>query len=317
MSSQYRVVIANRIEEFHARKSRFINYCYQLDKGPFTGKTEVLYDSALTLTRRSVDCTILERGKMPNSLRAFTFHSNSNQYVRNGITFQAGDVSASSTGNTFITMLRRGCQYCSLVVNDSFAKKLLSENEWHSYQKIMAEDKSISIKQSAEFPFIVEFLNKAMDALANGTLLADADRDIRAIQQELLRGLVLLIDSAQIESMRANSNHRLFNKATKIVMDTRVKPLAVEELAKRVGTSRRNLEHIFQLLIGITPKQFIQNVRLNRIHEDLLAERNLSVLGVAKRYGINHMGHFSTMYKALFKELPSETRARAAAMELA
>jgi len=317
MSSQYRVVVANNIEEFHAKRSRFISQCYQLEAGPFWGKTEVLYDSALTFTRRTVNRTILERGRAPNNLRGFTFHTTSGTFVRNGIAFQAGDTSASRNGDAFVTFIRGGCHYYSLMVSDSFAKKLLSAAEWQSYGKITAENRSIVIKRSPEFPCIVNLLDNTLDALADGTFSDGESKEIRAMQQELLRDLVILIETAEISPIRANSNHRLLYKASKIVMDTRIKALTVEELAKRIGTSRRNLEHIFQALIGLSPKQYLQNVRLNRIREELLNRDTASVMGIAKHFGINHMGHFSSAYRGLFGELPSETRARVAAMDIA
>ena len=314
MASQYRVVIANSIEEFHPTKSRFANECYQLEKAPFWGKTEVLYDSALTMSRRSIQCTLLERGRAPTNLRVFTFHSKPHCYVRNGISFDSGDVSASRSGDSFITFLRKGCTYHSLMVNDGFANKLLSFDEVKTYRDITGDNRSIVIKQSPEFPFTVDLIDNIFNALAVGSLQDADERSLRGLQVELLRNLVLLIGSAGCESMRTNSNHRLLDKASKIVMATRVKSLSVEELAKRVGTSRRNLEHIFQTIVGLPPKQFLQNVRLNRVREALLSENHVSVIGIAKRHGINHMGHFSAAYKTLFGELPSETQARAAAM---
>jgi AraC-like DNA-binding protein len=317
MSSQYRVVVANNIEEFHARKSRFITQCYQLDKGPFWGKTEVLYDTNITFTRRTVNATILEGGRAPGNLRGFTFHTTGGTFIRNGVAFEAGDTSASCNGDAFVTFIRGGCHYYSLMVSDAYAKKLLSDHDWQSYRKITAEERSIVIKRSSEFACLVALLDNTLDALADGLLMDSDNRAIRAMQQELLRDIVIMIETAKIESLRSNSNHRLLYKASKIVLDMRLKALTVEELARRVGTSRRNLEHVFQSIVGIPPKQFIQSVRLNRIREDLFNQKNLSLIGIAKRYGINHVGHLSGAYKALFEELPSETRARAAAMVMA
>lgn len=315
MGSQYRVIVANRIEEFRAKNSRFINYCYLLEKGPFWGKTEVLYDTAITFTRRTVKRTILERGRMPANLRGFTIHSTSGKFIRNGICFQKGDISASRTGDAFITILRAGCHYYSLSVSDNFAKRVLTKAEWGVYSKVNADQRSVLIKHSSEFPAIVAMIDDTLDGLANGSI-TDSDNDaIRSIQQRLLQQITTMIEGANIDTLRSNSNHRLLFKACKVVMDTRLKSLSVEDLAKRIGTSRRNLEHIFQSLVGFPPKQFIQNVRLNRIREDLLNLHSLSVMGITKRYGINHLGHFSGTYKSLFGELPSETRARARALE--
>lgn len=312
MSSQYRVVVANNIEDFIAKKSRFINQCYQLDKAPFWGKTEVLYDSAITFTRRSIQCTILERGRAPSNLRGFTFHSTDNNFIRNGVSFSAGDICVSCSGDAFITFIRSGSVYHSLMVNDQFAKKLLSPEEWSVYQQINATDRSVIVKNSGHYPGIIKLLDDTLDNLANGSLEESDTKAINDIQTLLLQNLVKMIADAQVEKLRSNAKHRLLYKASKIVLDTRIKMIAVEELAQRIGTSRRNLEHVFQSNLGVSPKQFIVSVRMNRIRNELLS-KDVSAGGVAKRYGITHLGHFSKAYKNLFNELPNETRGRAAA----
>ena len=314
MSSQYRVVVANNIEDFIAKKSRFINHCYQIDKGPFWGKTEILYDSALTFTRRTINCTILERGRAPSNLRGFTLHSTNNKFIRSGVSFSAGDISVSCSGDAFITFIRSGCVYHSLMVNDQFAKKLLSEREWTIYQQINAKNRSVIVRNSLEYTNIAALLDNTLDDLANGSLVDTQLKAIGHIQQKLLKNLVLMIDTAVVEKPRSNATHRLLYKASKVVLDTRIKAITVEDLASRVNTSRRNLEHVFQSTLGISPKQFILSVRMNRVRKDLLHKVNVSTAGIAKHYGISHLGHFSNAYKALFNELPSETRGRAAGL---
>lgn len=313
MSSQYRVVVANNIEDFLAKKSRFISQCYQVDKGPFLGKTEILYDSAITFTRRTIHCTIIERGRSPSNLRGFTFHSSDNNFIRNGLSFGDGDISVSCNGDDFITFIRSGCVYHSMMVNDQFAKKHLSKKEWKIYQQVTSKDKSVVIRDSQENATIIKLIDDTLDALATGSLTDTQYKMIEDIQKNLLQALVKMAENAEIEKLRANATHKLIYKASKIILDSRIKSITVEELALRIDTSRRNLEHIFQASLGISPKQCILSVRMNRVRKDLLNKIGTSTAGIAKNYGITHQGHFSSAYKNLFNELPSETRGRAAA----
>jgi len=69
-------------------------------------------------------------------------------------------------------------------------------------------------------------------------------------------------------------------------------------------------------VLGISPKRYLRLVRLNGVRRDLKSrahEARVKVQDVAARWGFSHMGHFSQDYKALFGELPSETRRRGAA----
>ena len=315
MSSQYRVVVANRIEDFIAKNSRFIKHCYQLSNSPFWGKTEVLYDSAITFTRRTLKSSIIERGKSPTSLRAFTFHSVSDKFIRSGVPFVKGDVSVSSSGNPFTSFTLEGCHYHTLVASDGFARKMLSDKEWKTYLEINKDERTVVVKNSHECKPIIGVIDHALNDLANGKLVETNASEINDIRQALLKKLVVMIKHAKLEKPRANASSRLLYKASEAIMNTRYKNITVEELADKTGTSRRNLELVFRSQIGLSPKQFILNVRLNRIRYELLTNSHANVNGVVKRHGIKHLGHFSKAYKNLFLELPSETRARASARQ--
>lgn len=85
-------------------------------------------------------------------------------------------------------------------------------------------------------------------------------------------------------------------------------PITVVELAEHVGASTRSLHGGFQNFRGITPMLFLKSVRLERVRQDLLAapERG-TVTSVAMRWGFRHLGHFTTDYKRMFGETPSQT----------
>jgi AraC-like DNA-binding protein len=55
-------------------------------------------------------------------------------------------------------------------------------------------------------------------------------------------------------------------------------------------------------------------MRLHRIRANLLAgdPRSSTIADVSNQWGIGELGRMSARYRALFGELPSQTRARAA-----
>ena len=71
------------------------------------------------------------------------------------------------------------------------------------------------------------------------------------------------------------------------------------------GTARRTSR-------GISPKQYLQIYRLNRVQRRLQHSQGnaTTVAGEAKAWGFWHMGQFSRDYRRMFGELPSETLAR-------
>ena len=62
-------------------------------------------------------------------------------------------------------------------------------------------------------------------------------------------------------------------------------------------------------LLWIYPKKFINLLKLNRAHEDLLYTdlKTTNVSDIATKWGFSHFGRFAKDYKDLFGVLPSET----------
>ncbi|UTW12792.1 AraC family transcriptional regulator [Marinobacterium rhizophilum] len=87
--------------------------------------------------------------------------------------------------------------------------------------------------------------------------------------------------------------------------------VTVEELADLCNVSVRSLYNVFSREIGITPKLFIKQTKLQSLHADLKQGINArNVTEVALDYGFSHLGRFSSDYRKLFGELPSETLRR-------
>ena len=78
-------------------------------------------------------------------------------------------------------------------------------------------------------------------------------------------------------------------------------------LARDVAMSRASLYKKLQTMLGITPTDFIRNVRLKRAAL-LLAESQLSISEIADRVGFITARNFSSSFKKMFGVLPSEYR---------
>ena len=78
-------------------------------------------------------------------------------------------------------------------------------------------------------------------------------------------------------------------------------------LARDVAMSRASLYKKLQTILGITPTDFIRNVRLKRAAQ-LLAESQLSISEIADRVGFITARNFSMQFKKMFGVLPSEYR---------
>lgn len=79
----------------------------------------------------------------------------------------------------------------------------------------------------------------------------------------------------------------------------------VDKLASDMALSRSNIYRRTQTILGITPSDFIRNVRLKHAAY-LLAETDLPINQVAVSVGFASSSHFSQCFKKMFGVLPSE-----------
>jgi AraC-like DNA-binding protein len=87
-------------------------------------------------------------------------------------------------------------------------------------------------------------------------------------------------------------------------------PLCLADLCRQVGVSARTLQLAFRQHVGQSPMEYLRDVRLDRVRDELRSaspERGVQVASVAARYGFVHLGHFAAQYRVRFGEVPSET----------
>ncbi|MDP4533525.1 AraC family transcriptional regulator [Marinobacter salarius] len=85
--------------------------------------------------------------------------------------------------------------------------------------------------------------------------------------------------------------------------------ISITELASQLNMSKSKLFGEFSREKGISPAAYIKQKKLIAIHERLSNPNkdSTSVSQIALDFGFNHLGRFSSDYKKLFNELPSET----------
>ncbi|OIO57930.1 MAG: hypothetical protein COX57_00510 [Alphaproteobacteria bacterium CG_4_10_14_0_2_um_filter_63_37] len=85
--------------------------------------------------------------------------------------------------------------------------------------------------------------------------------------------------------------------------------ITLEDLATYAGCGYRSLQSGFVKELGVSPMEYLKNVRLDGFHGELLNGdgRRETVAEVAGRWGFVHMGRLARMYKRRFGVLPSDT----------
>lgn len=138
-----------------------------------------------------------------------------------------------------------------------------------------------------------------------------------ALTQQLLEDCLFILDNAQARLGRSGLQRRgeermIMKRVGEWAADSPEDALNLLELAQVAGVSLRQLQQAFKAYTGMTPSHWLRLRRLNSAHRELLRRRptETTVAEVAMHWSFWHLGRFSSSYRALFKELPSETLKR-------
>ena len=80
-----------------------------------------------------------------------------------------------------------------------------------------------------------------------------------------------------------------------------------DEIARRVGLSRRQLERLFRRYLNTSPARYYLKLRLNRARI-LLTQTSMPVTEVAFACGFTSASHFSKCYRDMFNKTPRSAR---------
>ncbi len=100
----------------------------------------------------------------------------------------------------------------------------------------------------------------------------------------------------------------LFEEATDIVDQEFGSDLSLDEIARRVASSRRQLQRAYAEIGHTTFRDHLTRVRMEKASE-LLGARNLTVREVAHRVGYRQPAQFAKAFRRHFGSAPSDFRA--------
>ncbi|OSY89525.1 hypothetical protein WH52_02515 [Tenacibaculum holothuriorum] len=111
----------------------------------------------------------------------------------------------------------------------------------------------------------------------------------------------------ETESIVDDNLDPIIEKAIKIISKNLTKEnFSVEELAKELNYSTRQLSRIFSKTVGLSPVKFILEQRLKKAYLLLKEHSTARVSEVQYQVGINHASYFNKKFKERFGISPSE-----------
>ena len=102
---------------------------------------------------------------------------------------------------------------------------------------------------------------------------------------------------------------RLVREADRLIREHQGEMISVAALCRWLGVSHRTLQYAFSAQTGVSPKQYVNAVRLNAVRKHLRRREAAGepIAAAANAQGFWHMGQFAADYRRLFGENPSAT----------
>jgi AraC-like DNA-binding protein len=150
--------------------------------------------------------------------------------------------------------------------------------------------------------------------LLNADSLYNSPAFIRDIEQALIKGILTLQPHNYSDEIKQEVHKKLPAYLIKVIEYLKVNArheIDIDDIEELSGVSISKLYSDFKRYIGMPPTAYLKRLRLEGVRADTMkcmGEENISTLAFS--WGFNHLGRFSTEYRKMFGETPSQTQAK-------
>lgn len=261
----------------------------QMSPGHFAGRVRYLDLQGVQVYEESMNTRVEQHFNAPPGSLAFCFDGSDNAlYLLNG-----------ESRNTWITP--ENYRETAVVFGPQFVQR-------HGLDMARLEGLFMAPLTSQQNALFARWLSGTLTRLS--AVIEPASRD--ALTQQLLDDCLFILDNACVCLDRSSLQKRgaerlLMARIGEWAAHAPDETVNLLELAQIAGVPLRQLQQGFKTYTGMSPAQWLRLRRLNGARRELLACANTTVAEVAMNWSFWHLGRFSNSYRALFKELPSET----------
>ncbi|MNY08425.1 transcriptional regulator EutR [compost metagenome] len=267
----------------------------QMSPGHFAGLVRYLDLQGVEIYEESMNTRVEQNFSAPQGSLSFCFDRGDNAlYLLNG-----------ESRNIWITP--ENYQEIAVVFGPEFVKR-------HSLDIARLEGLFMAPLNSQQNALFCRWLSGTLTRLSQ--TFDPPSRE--ALTQQLLEDCLFILDNAcvgldQGALQRRAGERSIMKRVGEWAADTPEEHLNLLELSQVAGVSLRQLQHAFKTYTGMAPTQWLRLRRLNSARRELLSRTptQTTVAEVAMHWSFWHLGRFSSSYRALFNELPSDTLKRA------
>jgi AraC family ethanolamine operon transcriptional activator len=290
-----------------AEQSLFWHYEHkQFSRGKFKGRILAFHTSRIQISLASRSPGIYIRGGIPKKSVVISFPLTAHQHFHyRGKVLENGEGIMLSEEEEIEIQTERPSTLLTLVVCKDFFEQQCQVITGKSLNALRC-DRRVLIN-----PDDYSIRTRQLVTLLQGLLVAPkaSNREEERVVEHEIMGM-LLAGIQPFQNWKQESTGIMAAKTAETYILDNLKSLpTISEICRFTGTSERTFHRSFKERFGVSPKTFMQIMRLNGAHRDLLSNAwPTRVSDIAMEWGFYHLGRFARQYSLMFGELPRETQ---------
>lgn len=272
-----------------------------MEKGEFNVKMTLVASPNVRLTKFYMNRKIIQKGTRASGFVTFLIWDP--KFLLNWRNNILGKNQIAVLWNQeHYTLSEGGIQGFPISIDENYLKKSLITKGYPEMIPILKNIDSLFItelllqKLRFKIAMICQFENLNVRGMYN------------LIEVELVDDLINCLISSYEDSSRPELLHHKFSTTIDYIQNNLNEISSVRQVSEFLHIPERTLRYHFERKYNMSPKDFIQKLRLNAVKKRLSADTENSIIyKIASEFNFWHMGQFTRDYKCLFGELPSET----------
>ena len=272
-----------------------------LESGAFIGNAHFIRTKHVTLLDFYTNRKVLQQGTAAPGYLIFTIWEPNTLFTWRNIEMKTGMIGIvwnrehqSVSGSNF-----RGIP---ISIEENYFMKLCIEKGFSELVNILKKKEVLHVPETQ----LKEIRNLIYFIFLHNSF--DDNSLEQRIEQELMDLLIRCMGSSLQNKSRIGHTRIKMNLVMDYIHDNLSSLTSLHQVVDGTNIPERTLRRLITSKYQISPKQFLNRLRLNEVRKALILDKNNSnIYQIANDYNFWHRGQFSKDYKRLFRELPSDT----------
>lgn len=272
-----------------------------LESGHFLGTINTVQTSHVIVSNININRKVLQIGSAPPGYISFVicdplvFYSWRKHEMKKGMIGVLWDKEHQSVSGS-------GIKGLPISIEEKFFIQLCRIKGYPELVDLLRKSETLYLLENdlAKISQLTKFITQNKD-LPNNTIY-------QLIEEKLLDLLIKGISKTFTKKTDIDITHPKFVGVIDYIHDNLCNISSVRQICENTQVPERTVQRLINKKYNISPKIYLNNLRLNEVRKELKKDSNSSrVFEIASEYNFWHMGQFSKDYKNLFGELPSDT----------